>query len=83
MLLTRAFNRSRALTGLELLAGLLGLLTGVGLFEFKTIQFDSFWHSGLLHQLKSYGISGQIFGLVSSFLIIYFLLLLIITKVYK
>ena len=26
------------------------------------------WHPGLLHKLKSYGISGQIFGLVSSFL---------------
>ena len=27
------------------------------------------WHAGLLHKLKSYGISGQIFGLISSFLI--------------
>ena len=26
------------------------------------------WHAGLLHKLKSYGISGQIFGLISSFL---------------
>ena len=26
------------------------------------------WHPGLLHKLKSYGISGQIFGLISSFL---------------
>ena len=26
------------------------------------------WHAGLLHKLKSYGISGQIFGLTSSFL---------------
>ena len=26
------------------------------------------WHGGLLHKLKSYGISGQIFGLISSFL---------------
>ena len=31
--------------------------------------FDSVWHAGLLHKLKSYGISGQIFGLISSFLI--------------
>ena len=30
--------------------------------------FDRVWHAGLLHKLKSYGISGQIFGLVSSFL---------------
>ena len=31
--------------------------------------FDRVWHAGLLHKLKSYGISGQIFGLISSFLI--------------
>ena len=30
--------------------------------------FDRVWHAGLLHKLKSYGISGQIFGLMSSFL---------------
>ena len=30
--------------------------------------FDRFLHAGLLHKLKSYGISGQIFGLISSFL---------------
>ena len=30
--------------------------------------FDSVWHAGLLHKLKSYRISGQIFGLISSFL---------------
>ena len=29
---------------------------------------DGIWHADLLHKLKSYGISGQIFGLVSSFL---------------
>ena len=29
--------------------------------------FDRVWHSGLLHKLKPYGISGQIFGLISSF----------------
>ena len=29
--------------------------------------FDRVWHSGLLHKLTSYGISGQIFGLISSF----------------
>ena len=27
-----------------------------------------FWHAGLLHKVKSYGISSQIFGLISSFL---------------
>ena len=30
--------------------------------------FDRVWHAGLLHKLKSCGISGQIFGLISSFL---------------
>ena len=30
--------------------------------------FYRVWHASLLHKLKSYGISGQIFGLISSFL---------------
>ena len=30
--------------------------------------FDRVWHAGLLQKLNSYGISGQIFGLISSFL---------------
>ena len=30
--------------------------------------FDRVWHAGLLHKLKSSGISGQIFGLISSLL---------------
>ena len=30
--------------------------------------FDRVWYTGLLHKLKSHGISGQIFGLISSFL---------------
>ena len=30
--------------------------------------FDRVWHGGLLHKLKFYGISGQVFGLLSSFL---------------
>ena len=30
--------------------------------------FDRVWQAGLLHKLKSYGISGQTFGLISSFL---------------
>ena len=30
--------------------------------------FDRVWHAGVLHKLKSYGISGQIFSLISSFL---------------
>ena len=30
--------------------------------------FDRVWHAGLLQRLRSYGISCQIFGLISSFL---------------
>ena len=30
--------------------------------------FDKVWHDGLLHKLTSFGISGQIFDLISSFL---------------
>ena len=33
-----------------------------------SIAFDRVLHAGLLHKPKSYGISGQIFGLISSFL---------------
>ena len=29
---------------------------------------DRVWHAGLLHELKSCGISGQVLGLISSFL---------------
>ena len=38
----------------------------VALGIFKT--FERVWHTGILHKLKSYGISGQIFCLTSSFL---------------
>ena len=31
-------------------------------------DFDRVWHADLLYKLKSYGISGQIFDLISSFL---------------
>ena len=30
--------------------------------------FDRVWHAGVLYKLKSYGISGQLYGLLSSFL---------------
>ena len=50
--IARAFHRS-------------GATRAVALDVSKT--FDSVWHTGLLHKLKSYGISGQIFGLISSF----------------
>ena len=53
--ISRAFNRS-------------GATRAVALGISKT--FDRVWHAGLLHKLKSYGISGQIFGLISSFLVI-------------
>ena len=51
--IVRAFNRS-------------GATRAVALDISKA--FDRVWHAGLLHKLKSYGISGQIFGLISSFL---------------
>ena len=51
--IARAFNRS-------------GATRVVTLDISKT--FDRKWHAGLLHKFKSYGISGQIFGLISSFL---------------
>ena len=51
--IARAFNRS-------------GTTQAVALDISKA--FDRVWHAGLLHKLKSYGISGQIFGLYSSFL---------------
>ena len=51
--MARAFNRS-------------GAIPAVTLDISKA--FDRVWHSGLLHKLKSYGISGQKFGLISSFL---------------
>ena len=51
--IARAFNRS-------------GAPRAVALDISKA--FDRVWHAGLLHELKSYGILGQIFGLISSFL---------------
>ena len=51
--ITRSFNRSMA-------------VRAVALDICKA--FDRVWHAGLLHKLKSYGTSGQIFGLISSFL---------------
>ena len=50
--IARAFNRS-------------GATRAVALDISKA--FNRAWHAGLLHKLKSYGISGQIFGLISSF----------------
>ena len=50
--IARAFNRS-------------GATQAVALDISKA--FDRVWHAGLLHKLESDGVSGQIFGLVSSF----------------
>ena len=49
----RAFNRSGT--------------TWAGAHDMST-SFSIFWHASLLQKLKSYEISGQIFGLISSFL---------------
>ena len=51
--IARAFNRSEAIRAVALDI---------------TKAFDRVWHVGLFHKPKSYGISGQIFGLISSFL---------------
>ena len=51
--IARAFNRS-------------GATQAVALHISKA--FDRVWQAGLLHKFKSYGISGLIFGLISSFL---------------
>ena len=51
--IARAFNRS-------------GTTQAMGLNLSKV--FDRVWHAGLLHKIKSYGISGQIFGLNSFFI---------------
>ena len=51
--IARAFNRS-------------GATQAVALDISKA--FDRVWHAGLLQKLKPYGISGQIFGLIPSFL---------------
>ena len=51
--IARAFNRSGA--------------TRTVAFDISK-AFDRVWHAGLLRKLKSYGISGLIFCLISSFL---------------
>ena len=50
----RAFNRSGATQTVAL--------------DISKASIDRVWHAGLLHKLRSYGISGQVFGLISSFL---------------
>ena len=54
------------------LIDLLGLFRGLGLLELWLLVyprlFTGVWHADLLHKLKSYEISGQIFDLISSFL---------------
>ena len=49
---------------------MLGLLTDLGLLELWQLIYSRLWvwHTGLLHKLKSYGISDQTFSLISSFL---------------
>ena len=43
---------------------LLGLLSGLGPLDISK-AFDRVWHGSPLYKLTSYGISGQIFGLIS------------------
>ena len=52
-MIARAFNRS-------------GATRAVALDISKA--FDRVWHAGLLHKFRSYRISGQTFGIISSFL---------------
>ena len=52
--IARAFNRSGATQALALDI---------------SKAFNRVWHAGHLHKRKSYGISGQIFGLISSILL--------------
>ena len=52
-IIARAFNRS-------------GAAQAMALDIYKA--FDRVWHAGLLYKLKSCGVSGQIFGLISCFL---------------
>ena len=47
---------------------LLGLLSGLGPLDISKAFFDRVWNGSPLYKLTSYGISGQIFGLISSFL---------------
>ena len=51
--IARAFNKSWA--------------TGAVALNMSKV-FDRIWHAGLLHKRRSYEISGQIFGIISSFL---------------
>ena len=53
--IARIFNRS-------------GATRAVTLVTFKA--FDRVWHAGLLHKLRFYGVSSQVFGLISSFSVI-------------
>ena len=53
MIIAEAFNRSEATRALALDI---------------SHAFDRVWHVGLLHKLKSYRISGEIFDIISSFL---------------
>ena len=46
---------------------LLGIATRAVALDISK-AFDKIWHAGLFHKLRSYGISSQIFDLISSFL---------------
>ena len=61
--IARAFNRSDSIARAFNTSG----ATLAVAFDISK-AFDRVWHAGLLHKLKSYGISGQVFGLISSYL---------------
>ena len=72
--IARAFNRYEATEAIALdiskafeRFGMLVFFTNLSLMEFQVRYLALFWYAGLLHKLKSYGISGQIFGLILSF----------------
>ena len=60
------FRSSRSTADLLTVSDRIARAFNIGLDISKS--FDRVWHARLLHKLKSYGISGQIFGLLSSFL---------------
>ena len=65
--IVRAFNRSGATRAVAFdISKASGSTRALALDISKA--FDRVWHAGLLQKRKSYGVSGQIFDLISFFL---------------